>query len=189
DRRRGRPEAERQDVRVVVGPRAPGRLGVGAERGPDAADLVGGDRRARPGPAADDPLIGAPLGHGAGHLGARQRPVDVGVALGERPEDDQGVTALLELLGEEVGERVLLVAAERDLHVAAFLAGACAARDHFTRRRPNSARTCAGHTSRTTPRTAMGAREISELVTIRREAAMVRTLLEELETLTGHEAE
>ena len=47
-------QAERERVGVVPAPRAGGGGGVGAERGAHARDLVGGDRRAGAGPAADD---------------------------------------------------------------------------------------------------------------------------------------
>ena len=64
--------------------RAPrGGGGVAAQRGADAADLVGGDRGAGAGPAADDALLGAAVGDVArGGLGG-PRPV-VALAVGER---------------------------------------------------------------------------------------------------------
>ncbi len=68
-------QAEREHVGVVPAPRARGRGRVEAQRRADAADLVGGDRRARARPAADDRLLGAPLGDVAGGGLAGPRPV------------------------------------------------------------------------------------------------------------------
>ena len=59
-------QGQGEHVGVVPAPRAAGGLGVGAERGADARHLVRGDRGARAGPAADDALLGAALGHVAG---------------------------------------------------------------------------------------------------------------------------
>ena len=67
-RRRGSPRARPAEVvrsdsaRTFASfhaPRALGGLRVAAQRGADARDLVGGDRGARAGPAADDALVGA----------------------------------------------------------------------------------------------------------------------------------
>ena len=68
----GRAQAEGEHVRVVPPPRAGGGRGVAAQRRADARDLVRRDRRARPGPAADDGLLGAALDDVAGRgLGAQ----------------------------------------------------------------------------------------------------------------------
>ena len=65
-RRAGAAQRQREHVGVVPAPRAAGGLGVGAQRGADAAHLVRGDRGAGAGPAAHHGLIGTALGHVAG---------------------------------------------------------------------------------------------------------------------------
>src|SRR6478735_2861968 len=63
---RGRPQADREGVGVIPPSRPVGGLRVDAEGRPNAVHLVRRYRRARPGPAADDRLIGAALGDVAG---------------------------------------------------------------------------------------------------------------------------
>lgn len=62
------PRSEAEDVHVVVLHHLVGGVGVVGNRGPDAGELVGGDRGPGAGTADDDPAIGATvedrLGHG-----------------------------------------------------------------------------------------------------------------------------
>src|SRR3989304_195534 len=62
-RLRGEAEAEDQEIGVGPLPCPPGGLGIGAEGGPDAGDLVGGDAYPRPRPAEEHPLLDFPAGH------------------------------------------------------------------------------------------------------------------------------
>ena len=94
---RGRAQAEREHVRVVPRPRAARGLGVAAQRGPHAAHLVGGDRGAGPGPAADDSLLGAALGDVAGGPLAGPRPV-AALAARQRAVRDRLVAAPAQLV-------------------------------------------------------------------------------------------
>ena len=114
-RLRGRAQAERQDVGVVPGARAASGLGVAAERGAHAGDLVGGDRGAGAGPAADDPLLGAAFGDVA--CGPLACPGPVGpLAVAERPVRDRLVAALAQLLHHGARQRGVHVACDGDLH-------------------------------------------------------------------------
>ena len=58
----GQTDAEGQHVGVVPSAGADRRLGIGAQRGADAGDLVGRHRHARAGPAPHDAAVGSALG-------------------------------------------------------------------------------------------------------------------------------
>ena len=95
--------------------RAAGGLGVGAQRRPDAGDLVGGDRRAGAGPAAHDALVRAALGHVAGGGLAGPGPV-VALAGRERAVQQRLVTAAAQLVHHGLGHARALVGGHRDPH-------------------------------------------------------------------------
>ena len=118
-----RAQAEREHVRVVPGARAARRLGVRAERRPDARDLVGGDRGAGARPAADDALLRLALGHVARRALAGPRPV-VALALREGAVHDGLVTALAQLLDHRAREGVSMSLATEILHAAGRISGA-----------------------------------------------------------------
>src|SRR4029077_7876649 len=64
------PGAEREDVHVVVLDALVRAVGVVADRGPDPAHLVGGDRRPHARPADEDPSVRAtPLDRESNPLG------------------------------------------------------------------------------------------------------------------------
>src|SRR3954468_14067624 len=112
---RGRAQAEREHVGVVPAPRPRGGLGVAAQRRPHARDLVGGDRRAGPGPAAHDRLRGAALGHVArGRLGA-PRPV-VAVAVDQGAVGERLVAAAAQLVEQAIRDAGVLVGGDGDPH-------------------------------------------------------------------------
>src|SRR5215211_5530928 len=93
----GRPQRQRQRVRVVPPARSAGGLRVGAEGGPHAGNLVGGYGRPRAGPAAHDRLIRAALGHVAGGGLAGPGPV-VAIRLVQGAVQQRFVPPPLELL-------------------------------------------------------------------------------------------
>ena len=117
-------QAEREHVRVVPAPRARGGRGVGAERRPDARHLVGRDRRARAGPAADDRLLGAALGDVACGRLARPGPV-VALALREGTVEERLVAALAQGVDERVGDAGPFVCRDRDSHRRDGSPGTC----------------------------------------------------------------
>src|SRR5436190_5104048 len=94
-RRARRAQREGEHVRIVPPARAAGRLGVAAQRGAYAVDLVRRDRGAGAGPAADDPLFGR-AGRDVARGGlARPGPV-VALGVGERAVHERLVAALAE---------------------------------------------------------------------------------------------
>src|SRR3954451_14430486 len=104
----GRAEAEREHVGVVPAPGARGRLGVDTQRCTYAGDLVCRDRGARARPAADDPLLGPPLGDVARRVLARPRPV-VAFGVVQRTVRDRLVPTLAELIDHSAGDPHTLV--------------------------------------------------------------------------------
>ena len=107
----------REHVGVVPLAGARRGRGVGAQRGADAADLVGGDRGAGAGPAADDGLLGAALGDVAGGGLGGPRPV-VALGVGERAVRERLVAAGAQLLDDGVGDARALVGGDGDPHEA-----------------------------------------------------------------------
>ena len=78
-------------------------------------DLVGGDRRARPGPAADHGLLGTPLGDVArGRLRGPRPVVALGVA--ERTVHEDLVAAAAQLRHDGVGDSDPFVGGDGDAH-------------------------------------------------------------------------
>ena len=100
----GGAQREREHVGVVPLAGAGGGLGVAAQRGADAGDLVGGDRGARAGPAGDDGLVGAALGDVAGGGLGGPRPVVALVGV-ERAVQQRLVAAGAQLLDQRRGRR------------------------------------------------------------------------------------
>src|SRR5215207_2651116 len=119
---RGRPQADRERVRVVPLPRAVGRLGVEAEGGAHPGDLVCRDRRAGPRPAAHHRLLGAALGDVARRRLARPGPV-VSLALGEGAVRDRLVPTLAKLLDDRLGDSYALVGGNGYSHEVRLLGG------------------------------------------------------------------
>src|SRR5829696_804061 len=119
-----RAQRQREHVRVIPLPRAASGLGVGTEGGPDARHLVGRDRGAGAGPAADDALVGAPLRHVAGGGLAGPRPV-VALLAAQRAVHDRIVAAATQLVEHGLGHAGALVGCDRDPHFAQPSLDAC----------------------------------------------------------------
>ena len=73
DRRRREPQSEREHVGIVPATGAAGGVGVGAQRGPHAWHLVGGDRHAGPRPARHDTQVATPRRDELADVTARRR--------------------------------------------------------------------------------------------------------------------
>ena len=111
----GGTQAEREDVGVVPAPRTLCGCGVATQRCADAGHLVGGDRGAGPGPAADDRLLGPALGDVAGSCLRCPGPV-VALLAAERPVHEWLVAAPAQLLDQRPGHPDKLVSGDRDAH-------------------------------------------------------------------------
>src|SRR5690242_21762770 len=114
----GGAQAEGEDVGMVPDTGAAGGLGVVAEGGADAMNLVSGDGGAGAGPAADDAFIGLAGSDRTGDVGGDERPIFVAVrsSPGKRTEGENIMAAAAQLRDEEVGEVGLLIGADGDLH-------------------------------------------------------------------------
>ena len=126
------PQRQREHVRVVPPSRAARRLGVRAQRGSDARDLVRGDRRAGTCPAAHDRLFGTALRDVAGG-GLRGPGPVVALVLGERAVQQRLVAAAAQLLHDGLGDASALVGGDGDSQRASLLLGharAARGRDH-----------------------------------------------------------
>ncbi|MFT3855092.1 MAG: hypothetical protein QM733_20510 [Ilumatobacteraceae bacterium] len=112
--RGGEAQAEREHVGVVPAAGAAGRLRVGAQRGAHPGHLVGGDRDAGAGPAADDADVAMAVGDQL-----TDAPAGVGPRVAVRG-DDHLVATLRQQLADVVGHRGHLVGPEPHAHIDAF---------------------------------------------------------------------
>lgn len=107
-------QAHHQDVGVIPFASTSGRLRIAAEGGPDAGNLVGRDRHARPGPAEEHALLAGTRGDPLPHFPPDVDPVHR-VAVQRAVEFDLDAHPA-QVIDYRIGDRCPFVAAYRDLH-------------------------------------------------------------------------
>jgi 23S rRNA (cytosine1962-C5)-methyltransferase len=123
ERERDDARAEREDVRVVVLPRHPGRVEFVAQRRACADDFVRRHLLALAAAADDDAAIGPPLGDLSRDLGADRRIVDRSVAMGAAIVHD--MAAAQQRTDQMLLQRVAgVIGADRYPHMMAIIQGA-----------------------------------------------------------------
>ena len=124
--------AHREHVGVVVLARQAGGVEIVAERGADAAHLVGGDLLALAAAAEHDAAVGAPVGDRAADADADRRVVDRRLAVGAVIVD--GVAEPAErLLQVFLQQEARVIGADRDAHDARLYYDRFAARSPVSR--------------------------------------------------------
>src|SRR5438874_6049586 len=91
-------------------------LGIVAERGANAGNLVSGDRCSGTRPTTDDAFVGLTGCYGLGDLAGDQRPIYFCIVLSQRPEEQEIMSSLSQFLDQCIGKVRAFVAADCNSH-------------------------------------------------------------------------